>query len=90
MDSEATSYLEKNILKVLEQEPPNIIFDLKNLGYLSIAGLRFFKTTKERQHIGNTFVLCSMPDYVRELFEISGFDNFLFIAPTMEDALKHF
>jgi anti-sigma B factor antagonist len=34
------------------------------------------------------FVLCAMADYVREIFEIAGFDRFLPIVPTLDDALK--
>jgi len=35
-------------------------------------------------------VLCAMQDYVKEVFEIAGFDSFLPIVAGMEDALKKF
>jgi anti-sigma B factor antagonist len=31
-----------------------------------------------------------MQDYVKEVFEIAGFDSFLPIVPTLEDAFKSF
>jgi anti-sigma B factor antagonist len=35
-------------------------------------------------------MLCSMQDYVKEVFEIAGFDSFLSIVATLDDALKSF
>jgi anti-sigma B factor antagonist len=33
-------------------------------------------------------MLCSMQDYVKEVFEIAGFDSFLPIVPSLDEALK--
>jgi anti-sigma B factor antagonist len=35
-------------------------------------------------------ILCGMQDYVKEIFEIAGFDTFLSITETFDDALKKF
>jgi anti-sigma B factor antagonist len=35
-------------------------------------------------------MLCDMQDYVKEVFEIAGFDSFLPIVGTMDDALQAF
>jgi anti-sigma B factor antagonist len=56
----------------------NMIFDFKELEYISSAGLRvILKATKEMKRTNGMIVLCSMQDYVREVFEIAGFDTFL-------------
>jgi len=35
-------------------------------------------------------MLCHMQDYVKEVFEIAGFDSFLPIVGSMDDALQSF
>jgi anti-sigma B factor antagonist len=35
-------------------------------------------------------MLCDMQDYVKEVFEIAGFDSFLPIVATMDEAIKSF
>jgi len=48
------------------------------------------KTTKDLKRLEGKLVLCSMADYVREVFEISGFDSFLPITASRDDALRKF
>ena len=68
-----------------------MIFDFKDLEYISSAGLRvILKATKEMKRTKGLIVLCSVQDYVREVFEIAGFDTFLPIEETFDDALKKF
>ena len=48
--------------------------DFAELEYLSSAGLRvLLKATKRLKQASGKIVLCDMADYVREVFEISGF-----------------
>jgi anti-sigma B factor antagonist len=46
------------------------------------------KATKTLKSSDGIFVLCSLKDYVKEVFEISGFDSYLPIASTMDEALS--
>ena len=65
-----------------------MVVDFGNLDYISSAGLRvILKATKELKRSEGLFVLCEMKDYVKEVFEISGFDSFLPIVRDMEAAL---
>ena len=58
---------------------------------MKFAGLRvILKATKTLKREDGRIMLCSMQDYVKEVFEIAGFDSFLPIVPTMDDALKAF
>jgi anti-sigma B factor antagonist len=89
LDSSTSPTLEEKINEVLENGPHNIILNFKNLEYISSAGLRvILKTTKNLKAKKGTLLLCSMQDYVREVFEIAGFDTFLPIAANLDDALK--
>lgn len=68
-----------------------MIIDFKDLDYISSAGLRvILKATKAIKREDGQIMLCSMQDYVKEVFEIAGFDSFLPIVDTMDDALNAF
>ena len=66
-----------------------MIVDFGDLDYISSAGLRvILKATKDLKRSEGNFILCSMKDYVKEVFEISGFDTFLPIVSSMDEALQ--
>jgi anti-sigma B factor antagonist len=89
LDSSTSPTLEENINQVLENGPNNIILNFEDLDYISSAGLRvILKTTKDLKVKKGKLLLCSMQDYVREVFEIAGFDTFLPISANLDDALK--
>jgi len=48
------------------------------------------KAAKELKRSEGVFVLCSMKDYVKEVFEISGFDSFLPIESNLDAAVEKF
>ena len=45
------------------------------------------KTAKRLKPDEGKVVLCAMEDYVREVFEIAGFDSFLPIVSGLDEAL---
>ena len=68
-----------------------MIIDFKDLDYISSAGLRvILKATKALKREDGKMLLCDMQDYVKEVFEIAGFDSFLPIVGTMDDDLQGF
>jgi anti-sigma B factor antagonist len=68
-----------------------MIIDFKELEYISSGGLRvIFKATKALKREEGKMMLCDMQDYVKEVFEITGFDSFLPIVGSMDDALQSF
>lgn len=88
LDSNTSPELEKKILDTIERGFTKIIIDFKSLDYISSAGLRVInKTTKQLKNNSGSLVLCSMQDYIKEVFEITGFDSFLPIVSTYEEAL---
>jgi len=91
LDSNTSPALEEQISGAIARGTRQMIIDFENLEYLSSAGLRvLLKTTKDLKRLEGKLVLCSMADYVKEVFEISGFDSFLPITASRDDAIKKF
>ncbi|UCF92467.1 MAG: STAS domain-containing protein [Desulfobacterales bacterium] len=91
LDSNTSQGFEKKIFQAITDGSKSLVIDFKNLDYISSAGLRvILKATKAIKREEGQIMLCDMQDYVKEVFEIAGFDSFLPIVPTMEDALKSF
>ena len=88
LDSNTSPTLEKKLADAIQNGAKSMVIDFENLDYISSAGLRIIlKTTKDLKRSQGNIVLCSMQDYVKEVFEIAGFDTFLSITPNMEQAL---
>jgi len=91
LDSNTSQGFEKKIFDAISVGSKNMIIDFNDLDYISSAGLRvILKTTKALNRQEGKIMLCSMQDYVKEVFEIAGFDSFLPIVASMDDALKAF
>ncbi len=89
LDSNTSPEFDEKITESIENGTRFIVVDCKNLDYITSAGLRILnKTAKKLKQLDGKIVLCSMEDYVREVFEISGFDTFLPIVPDLEAALE--
>lgn len=88
LDSNTSPTLEKKLNEAIENGIHNMVIDFEKLDYISSAGLRIIlKTTKDLKKRDGDIVLCAMQDYVKEVFEIAGFDSFLPIVPEVDDAV---
>ena len=88
LDSNTSPTLEKKLTDAMQDGTTSMVIDFENLDYISSAGLRIIlKTTKDLKKSEGNIILCAMQDYVKEVFEIAGFDTFLPIVPTMDEAL---
>ena len=66
-----------------------VILDMEKLTYISSAGLRVvLQTAKTLQRQNSGFALCALSGTVREVFEISGFDQVIAIHPSQEEAIS--
>ena len=89
LDSKTSPEFEKKIFDAIDKGSKQMIVDFGDLDYISSAGLRvILKATKDLKRSEGNFILCSMKDYVKEVFEISGFDTFLPIVSSMDEALQ--
>ncbi len=87
LDSKTSGAFDRRLSDAIENGSLQVLVDCSELAYISSAGLRvFIKAAKHLQRIGDgAIVLCAMEDYVREVFEIAGFDSFIPIAGTCEE-----
>jgi len=88
LDSNTSPGLEDKLATAMKDGTRNMVLDFENLDYISSAGLRIIlKTTKDLKRSEGHIILCAMQDYVKEVFEIAGFDSFLPIVPSLDDAI---
>jgi len=91
LDSNTSQGFEKKIFQAIDDGSKSMIIDFKDLEYISSAGLRvILKATKALKREEGKMMLCDMQDHVKEVFEIAGFDSFLPIVGTMDDAMQSF
>jgi len=91
LDSNTSLVFEKEVFKEIEEGSIYVVLDFERLDYLSSAGLRsIFKITKHLNSIAGKLIICSMSEFIKEVFEISGFDSIITIVPTIEKALIQF
>jgi anti-anti-sigma factor len=88
IDANNSKELENFLLENIEKGSVKMIADLKNLEYISSAGLRVFLLVVKK--IGKTgFVyLSNLQPQVYQIFDISGFNNIFSIFETREAALE--
>ena len=91
LDSNTSQGFETKVFDAISSGSKNMVIDFKDIDYISSAGLRvILKATKALKREEGKIMLCSMQDYVKEVFEIAGFDTFLPIVTTMDEALDAF
>ena len=91
MDSNTSQGFEDKLFQAISDGSKKIIVDFENLDYISSAGLRLvIKANKALLREDGRLILCTMQNYIREIFKTTGIDNFVLILDTMEQALKAF
>ncbi|MFC1896638.1 STAS domain-containing protein [Thermodesulfobacteriota bacterium] len=89
LDSNTSPDFEKKVFEAIEGGVTRLVVDCEGLDYVSSAGLRvILKATKRLKKTEGMIVVCSMRDYIREVFEMAGFDSFIPVARNREEALK--
>lgn len=91
LDSNTSQGFEKRIFDAITTGTNKMVVDFKDIDYISSAGLRvILKATKALARENGKLMLCDMQDYVKEVFEIAGFDAILPIVPSLNEALESF
>ena len=79
LDTFTAPDLEKELGESLEGIK-DVVLDLKGLEYISSAGLRvLLSTQKKMNETEGTMVVRNINDIVKEVFEVTGFDDILTI-----------
>lgn len=91
LDSKTSLGFEEKVIGAIDNGTDKIVVDFEELDYISSAGLRVLnKAAKKLRQTQGKIILCNLKDYVREVFEIAGFDTFLPIVASLDNALKEF
>ena len=89
MDAVSSLEFEKELLHLMDQGERRFIVDLRDLEHISSAGLRIILVAAKRlKQAQGKFVLSSLQDIVKEVFDISGFSAVIPISRSTESALS--
>ncbi len=73
----------------IEETDRVVVLDLSDLSYISSAGLRaILMTARSLRRQEGTLAVCSLTDSVREVFEISGFNQIIPVHSSKEEAIS--
>ena len=91
VDTTSAGAVEAEFRGLLEGGARKLVADFSGNEYVSSAGLRvFLSVLKALEKDGGKMVLCSMPPFVADVFEISGFSGLFAIVATREEAVAAF
>ena len=87
LDSNNAAVVEQALLARIREGHSRLVIDLKNLDYISSAGLRVFLLVakKLRQQQGQ-LSLCNLSRPIKQVFEISGFTAILKVCDDIDSA----
>ncbi len=89
LDVVAASVFDAECAQRVEEGERAVVFDLGGLEYISSAGLRsILIIAKNLKAKGGRFQFCKLSPTVKKIFKMSGFDSYLPICDTIEDALS--
>jgi anti-anti-sigma factor len=89
LDADSALEAEKTVNEALGDDTSQLLFDLGALDYLSSAGLRvLLSAAKEIRRRDGKIVLCSLTQFVKEIFEVSGFEALIPIEDSVESGVK--
>jgi len=89
LDANTSGELESVLIPMIDGGEKKMILDFSALDYISSAGLRLLLlAAKKLRNNKGEIILCSMKDFIKEIFEISGFTPIFTIVDSKEDALK--
>jgi len=92
LDATTAPELDQKIEAIdMDGSPCHLLIDFCNIEYISSAGLRIIlKAVKKWKVTAKDFAISNTHDYVREIFEISGFESFIVIYSSNDEAIASF
>ena len=89
LDADSSQEAEKVVKDALEGQTTRVLFNLAALEYLSSAGLRvLLGAAKEMRRRDGKIALCALNEFVKEIFEVSGFQSLIPITDTVESGIE--
>lgn len=92
LDAETFPRLQSELEDVVDQgSSPRVILDCSPLEYISSAGLGVLsKMTKEFRDHGGDLRLARLPEKIRSVVSLLGFDQVIQVFPELDPALQSF
>lgn len=88
LDAEGNAAMEQVVLQALEDGDRRLLFDFENLDYINSSGLRVLIMAYQRlKPLEGRVGICSIRDYIQEIFEISGYNRIFAIFPDRAQGL---
>lgn len=88
VNSSTVPQFERVLDAVADAGTKGMVLDLENLAYISSAGLRvLLELTKAQARKGGTLTVCSVPDSLRRILQVSGFDQIIPVHDSQAEAL---
>ncbi len=89
IDGRNATDFQDSLIGAIQDSDERVVIDLANLIYISSAGLRaVLLIAKSLDQRKAKFGLCSLSVPIREVFEISGFDQIIKIFDTRDEAVS--
>lgn len=90
LDAATTAEFETKCAGALENKGAcRLVLDFSGLDYISSAGLRsLLAMAKKLRASGGSLCLCSLSGIVKEVVNISGFDQFLPVLDNLQSAIQ--
>lgn len=79
LDTVTSPQLE-NEVKNVPEEITDFCIDMKDLEYISSAGLRVLLTISKKMKGKGSFTICNVNESVKEIFDVTGFSDILTIV----------
>jgi len=91
VDSSTAPELETALKKLVEAEKTQLVLDLKEVEYMSSAGLRaMVSTLKAVKRVNGDLRVASPSDRVNEVLRLAGLSSIFAIYSTREEAVKSY
>lgn len=88
LDGNHSPDLEQAVHGIFERGDKNLLVDLTDVPYISSRGLRVFLLgVKEAASVGGRMAVCSLQDFVKDAFGITGFTKLMGIHDSRTEAL---
>ncbi len=91
LDANTSLQFEEKMIGLINDGNHKILLDLKELDYISSAGLRvLILSAKKLKTAEGIFVLASLKEQIKEIFDIAGFTAIFSISNSVEEAISKF
>ncbi len=89
LGADETQHLEEAVLGLLDKGETRLLFDFSDLDYINSSGLRILVLAYQRlKKNSGKVAICGVKDYIREVFEVSGYDKIFSMYAARGEASK--